>query len=170
MNWRNVFAGLGLIFAVVLIGTGLFVRLNPPPRIARGAAALRATAVRPANPASGGESAAAGGLGAVYPSDWPAELRYPADLGLVNASARPVEWGTEWSAVLAFHGSAPEAAEVLDRYFAARGWRVVREGVLPDPAILEIAKEGNRSGFIRIEADDNPEATRIVAAIVLPPR
>jgi hypothetical protein len=64
----------------------------------------------------------------------------------------------------------PEAADVLDRYFAARGWRVSREGGAPGPAILEITREGDRSGFIRIEADDDPAPTRIVAAIILPPR
>lgn len=105
-----------------------------------------------------------------YPSDWPAELRYPEQFALVQVGSGAVPDGgaQAWAAKLLYHGSPASATNALSAFFTANGWTIAERTELPSGGFtLLIRKNADaNSGIITVGPDPKDQAqSRIIAAV-----
>jgi ribosomal protein L40E len=99
-----------------------------------------------------------------YPSDWPADLRYPESFMLVDTSSGTLEGGAAgWGGKLRYGGEPQSAADELSSFFAAQGWQVAERAELDSGGVLLLVQrdDGSGSGVIVLDPDvDSPGTTR----------
>jgi ribosomal protein L40E len=104
-----------------------------------------------------------------YPSDWPADLRYPESFTLVGTSSGRLEGGAEgWGAKLRYQGEPPSAADELSSFFTSQGWQVAERAEMDSGGVLLLVQRDgdNGSGVIVLDPDlDNPGTTKSLITI-----
>lgn len=106
-----------------------------------------------------------------YPPEWPADLRYPEQFGVVETSSGTMPSGGAKgrAAKLRHKGDATSAADAMSSFFTAKGWQVVQRSALDSGGMLLLVQKGDRqhSGIVVIDPEPgNADYVRILATVV----
>ena len=91
-----------------------------------------------------------------YPANWPAELRFPSQLTVVEASSGILPDGTSraWIAKLRYSGTPKDAAGAMMAYLSAHGWQVTQDDLGGAGYLLSLTRNSAAStGSVTVAQD-----------------
>ncbi|MCU0485753.1 MAG: hypothetical protein MUC85_06530 [Anaerolineales bacterium] len=103
-----------------------------------------------------------------YPSDWPPELRFPADFALVGAEtgSMPESTATGWAVKLRFAGNTGSASERLQQFLGETGWSVAEQAALDGGGWVLVFQREAGSAVAVIDIDPgSPDSSRVLISL-----
>ncbi len=106
-----------------------------------------------------------------YPSDWPAELRFPEQFIVVDLSSGslPDSPSTGWAAKLRYVGDPKGAATILSSFLRDNNWQIAEDTSLDTGGVLMvIERDNNGSGIVVMDIDVTTPGNTIIVATIFP--
>ena len=97
-----------------------------------------------------------------YPDGWPQDLHYPQQLKLVHAKGS-TEAG--WEAALTFNGTAKDASDILENFFASKGWAVTDRTIVDDNNFGLFIGRNDNQGIIIIGSDPSINTVKMLITV-----
>lgn len=105
------------------------------------------------------------------PTEWPAELTYPQNFIVVDASSgsSPVEAASGWSTKMRYSGAPQNAAADLEKFLQSNGWTVKESNLLDSGGMVSVlAKGSSGNGIVIIDPDPSNPAASIIISTLFP--
>jgi hypothetical protein len=105
-----------------------------------------------------------------YPSDWPADLRFPNDFVLVDSSSGKLPEGmaTGWALKLRYEGKPADATNAITSFLKDQRWTIVERNKLDSGGFSLLIQREQGNGIVVIDVDPKNALHSLIIATIFP--